>query len=698
MNRLGTWKLILMAREGDRKAIKALFESTCRAAYLLALTITKDKETARGILIDSYTEIFQNLDSLGESSGFLDTLCGQAVRQAEKALPSAPRYKFDASAEKQRELWNPDPGAITEFETLPGLDLSGAADNVLDIFEMLELSSRLSAYLFYFAEIEPAAIASLLGASEACIRGTLFGVGQTVIPQIGQIQKTIPALRGASAESVILWALQNTKKHAMRGDVIEDCFGQMVSGLVAAGALEPEIAAGPSEPYLDLGVDIPLQDMGVPNKSDGYSLQRFLKVFFIVMIVAVLFGAAFGLKRIRDYNMQRAEINRSQSRTTLPYSEIEFPTSGLVFSTEYSKTQPTEQSPVSTATGSASLSSTAEIPTETTTRDILQGLEYSVSGNSVTITRYSDSRASVEIPQTINGLTVTAIGVNAFYNSTVQSVKIPPTVNSIGASAFYNCTSLSSIIIPPGVTKIPENAFRGCSSLTTVSIPNTVTFIGAQAFYKCFSLRDIAVPSSVTHLGDWAFANCTSLTSITIPGAVMYVGKSLFYECTALTSCSLSVAPQTTALGEWMFFGCVSLRSFAVPHSVTAIPPNCFYGCRGLQTVSFPFGLHTIGDSAFFDCSSLAGVSFGPNLRRIGSSAFSGCTSIKRIDLPAGATTLGAQAFAGCTGLEHAMLPASVNDIGTGTFAGCSALTITCAAGSYAETYAERNGIKHTAA
>ena len=63
--------------------------------------------------------------------------------------------------------------------------------------------------------------------------------------------------------------------------------------------------------------------------------------------------------------------------------------------------------------------------------------------------------------------------------------EIPNSVTSIGDSAFWGCSSLTSIIIPNSVTRIGGGAFGNCDSLTSVTIPNSVTSIGAYAFSDC---------------------------------------------------------------------------------------------------------------------------------------------------------------------------------------------------------------------
>ena len=81
------------------------------------------------------------------------------------------------------------------------------------------------------------------------------------------------------------------------------------------------------------------------------------------------------------------------------------------------------------------------------------------------------------------------------------------TVTSIRNSAFYECSSLTSVTIPNSVTSIGNYAFYNCSRLTSVTIPNSVTSIGSGAFSLCTDLTSVTIPSSVTSIGDGAFCS-----------------------------------------------------------------------------------------------------------------------------------------------------------------------------------------------
>lgn len=107
---------------------------------------------------------------------------------------------------------------------------------------------------------------------------------------------------------------------------------------------------------------------------------------------------------------------------------------------------------------------------------------YGIIDGSVTIYEYLGDTNTVAIPSTIEGLRVTSIADDAFKNSSVTTVVIPPSVTKIGWFAFSGCTSLASISIPASVTNIGYAAFDGCTSITVLCPANSYAAEYAASF------------------------------------------------------------------------------------------------------------------------------------------------------------------------------------------------------------------------
>ena len=275
---------------------------------------------------------------------------------------------------------------------------------------------------------------------------------------------------------------------------------------------------------------------------------------------------------------------------------------------------------------------------------------------------------------------VTSIGAKAFgYCGKLKSISIPESVTVIGSDAFINCHTLMSVTIPDGVTSIYSNTFYDCSSLTSVTIPDSVTSIGFQAFYKCSSLTNMTIPDNVDSIDKYAFYNCSSLTSVTIPGGVTSIGESAFSGCSSLTS--LEISDSVNGIGKAAFSYCSSLTSVTIPGSVTSIGESAFQGCSSLTSLEISDSVNGIGKAAFSYCSSLTSVTIPDSVTTIGEDAFSGCTSLTKAVIPFSVTSIGKYAFY----QRDSHFPSSNNPIEN--------LTIYGYTGSYAEQYANENGI-----
>ena len=132
---------------------------------------------------------------------------------------------------------------------------------------------------------------------------------------------------------------------------------------------------------------------------------------------------------------------------------------------------------------------------------LLAQFTYVTNNGAITITGYGCTGYEVIIPETINGLPVTAIGDVAFSDcGNLLAVTIGNNVTSIGAGSFADCARLASVTIGNNVTTIGDYAFRGCTALTSLTLGDHLSDIGNDAFSGC-GLTNLTIPDSVTNVG-----------------------------------------------------------------------------------------------------------------------------------------------------------------------------------------------------
>ena len=329
--------------------------------------------------------------------------------------------------------------------------------------------------------------------------------------------------------------------------------------------------------------------------------------------------------------------------------------------------------------------------------------------NNATITSYKGNAYALNIPKTLDGYTVTAIGESAFSgNERLHSVNIPDTVTSIANSAFYNCTNLSSVILPDNLTSLSYRVFTNCDSLTEIHIPKSLTsastltdyriygpfsFSGLQKvtfeegttsvvhhlFINADKLKDVELQSSMTSIGEAAFSACKALESITIPDAVTSIAVDAFSGCDNLSTVQLS--NNLTYLGYRAFGSCGSLTEIHIPKSLTTgskLISYSLYGpftFSGLQKVTFEEGTTFVANNLFINADKLKDVELLSSMTSIGENAFSYCDALEAINIPENVTSIQEAAFSNCTALKEITIPDSVTSIANEAFYNCTSLS-----------------------
>ena len=166
---------------------------------------------------------------------------------------------------------------------------------------------------------------------------------------------------------------------------------------------------------------------------------------------------------------------------------------------------------------------------------------------------------ALEVPGRLGLWPVTQIKASAFRNCTgLTSVTLPASVVQVGAAAFSNCTALARVRILAPEVKFGTRAFSGCSAVEYAEIPMRSAF-GTVFPDARGSLREAVVVEGTGKLVNSAFANCSNLVSVTLPSTVTNIGASAFANCVALTG--LVIPAGVRKIGSKAFDGCLALKS-----------------------------------------------------------------------------------------------------------------------------------------
>lgn len=165
---------------------------------------------------------------------------------------------------------------------------------------------------------------------------------------------------------------------------------------------------------------------------------------------------------------------------------------------------------------------------------------YTLADDAATITGASNIGTVLEIPESIDGYPVVAIGPRAFnFELELERLSIPNSVTNIGEYAFALCHGMAEIYIPDSVKSIGRYAFYKCYDTEVIEIGSGVKTIGKWAFGECYALEILNIAHGVEIIDEYAFGRCYSLERIVVPRSVMSIKWGAFSEIPALREACL---------------------------------------------------------------------------------------------------------------------------------------------------------------
>ena len=314
----------------------------------------------------------------------------------------------------------------------------------------------------------------------------------------------------------------------------------------------------------------------------------------------------------------------------------------------------------------------------------------------------------------------------------VTSLVVGNGITHIGRFGFYRNQFLKSVSFEAGSTleSIGWGAFGHCWRLETVTIPASVEVLEGYAFYECGAMKSFTFEegSRLHTIENCAFRSHLILESLVIPDSVTTMGPDIFYR--ANPDLVLNVVENSAAHRyaikygmkyeiregyvepmysgeyndsvEWDIYPSGKL----VISGTGAMPNHTNYTQQPWRAYAYMItgitigkDITSIGNYAFaYTCKNVNTIELeaGSQLQSVGAVAFMNVANVKDIVLPDTVTYIGAYAFADCYALETLAVSQAASYIASTAFAGSTNVVLNVAEGTYAEKFANANGISYT--
>ena len=248
---------------------------------------------------------------------------------------------------------------------------------------------------------------------------------------------------------------------------------------------------------------------------------------------------------------------------------------------------------------------------------------------------FAEPQVSLEIPATLGGYPVTAIGGGVFSSldgSPVDApfeVVLPEGLRALDADTFTDCFYAAKVTLPATLEIIPEGCFGVIEA--EIDFPNGNPRYSCEngflidrdtqtLLYTAPSSHGTALPA-VRRLGDWSLAGWLWYhdDAPVLPDTLESVGSYIFYDCGVTR---VTFPDGITELSPYTFY-CTDLQEVHLPASLREIPDYCFWNCQ-LTALTIPDGVTRIGAHAmdWFTGEIIQAVTLPASVEFVGFRAF----------------------------------------------------------------------------
>ena len=255
------------------------------------------------------------------------------------------------------------------------------------------------------------------------------------------------------------------------------------------------------------------------------------------------------------------------------------------------------------------------------------------------------------------------IGTWAFFNTGLESLRLPASLETLGSAAFRENNKLKTVTVAASskLKKIDAGAFYSNTNLESFTFEGTTALetIGQQAFMGATKLKKFNIPASVKSIESAAFEGTSSMKEVTFaaPAQITKITEGAFQGASALEKIELPVSVKE--IEKDAFNKCKSLKEIVIPKDVNKIDPTGFQQCESLEkfTVDKANTTYSSVDGFLLSKDKKTLVSFPPakagtyytmlppTIEEIGQQAFYDIQKLENITLPANVKKIDKWAF-----------------------------------------------------
>ena len=278
----------------------------------------------------------------------------------------------------------------------------------------------------------------------------------------------------------------------------------------------------------------------------------------------------------------------------------------------------------------------------------------------------------VNIPEKVKygnvTFSVTAIGKEAFYGSTAETVIIPNSIKVLEENCFQ-WADIKYITLPGSIESIPEYTFWSCYSLVNVNLEEGIKYLGHGCLAGGTPIRTLKIPSSVEKIHYNAIDSKTC--NIIFKGNAPLLETESYYSFNPKGKTAYVPEGKTESFRSegWNFETFIEYDEGITDVNPTFIvndvvyKPTSLIGNYTISTIGYEanpqniiipksvnydgisYSVSSISQSAFKDCQSIEKLSISSSIKEIEDYAFANCINLKNISLEEGIERIGYSVF-----------------------------------------------------